>query len=1080
MSKSKKGKNKSPDMDTTEAITNPSWGLSLPTIGFGLTKSKGTGTSKSTGKGKPEISITPTLSGSLTIPLMDTTEATAKPSKSFLGLGSSGGLSTGTLGTGFGFFGPKGDKGPEGDKGKKSDKKPSSSWSGFFGPKGDKGSEGEKGDKGHEGDKKPSSSWSGFFGPKGDKGKSKSKGTTSGPLSEVASIGDTSPGAPLTSTASTDPIQFTDESFVDRCIIFLFKNPSGLSFAKAFNSNIIIFIVVLLIIISIILIALQKYSGLLDFLIVAYILFACYYLYNQDLTTFTTLSVIMLIIIIIIISVFSNELTKFVTPLFIFSSFMFLIAFPLFILWGMALYKYGYRLIKNSTFITVSNILFTIEIISILIILFMYKQFSYFLLLLSTFVSIAFVLMNDFSVYSFLIIFLIIMLILILAKCDLSLKTLYTKTDQKIVNDVFIILFFVILIVLIIVFLSFKSFNELKTSTKEDNFASAGKLFNQIFNVFYIIFYTICLITFFTLMPSDIVNTYSKVILPITILLGAGAFYKSYQSYNKNDEFNIKYDRIKTIILLFCLITNYIIFYNIDPGGYIDQYFGSVSLIAVIIAVFAFLYLIIIFTLSNETETGKKSTNLLSGFNKTSSIGGLLFLLFIIAITITITYYPNGFFSDSNKTTIAGPSIIIILLICIFWSIMLIHNLFSDKTNTSSATKTVTKLSLFQKSLMVLFAIVIGVLSIVWIVYNLQNLSSSSGIFSFILNIIIMLIVVNLIYKTIYVKIPDQKISEKKNAFFSLIINTIFYIPCLVGDLFEGGSNMLFSVGKLGTSNAKTSELTKVTPGSVMMLIGAILLIIGYFAFPVIINKVNLQGGRLLVDNPVYTNTPYLLGTYEELNGSTNYDYQYAISFWFFLDSTQQTGGTAYASLLNFGNKPNVLYREDNNTLLITMEDAESKTNKNPNSINDYDSDNKRILYKNKNTLLQKWNNIIINYSGGIMDIFLNNELVKSNVGVVPYYTIDNLTIGQDDGIKGGICNVVYYTHPLNKTNMYFLYNMVKDKNPPVLNQSNETILKQDWKIASTAVTSVSTPAINQTSTSISNTDTNISNEIKT
>jgi hypothetical protein len=168
---------------------------------------------------------------------------------------------------------------------------------------------------------------------------------------------------------------------------------------------------------------------------------------------------------------------------------MFLIAFPLLILWGMALYKYGYRLIKNSSFITVSNILFTIEIISILIILFMYKQFSYFLLLLSIFVSIAFVLMNDFSVYSFLIIFLIIMLIVILAKCDLSLKTLYTETDQKIVNDVFIILFFVILIILIIVFLSFKSFNELKTSTKEDNFASAGKLFNQIFNVFYIIFH---------------------------------------------------------------------------------------------------------------------------------------------------------------------------------------------------------------------------------------------------------------------------------------------------------------------------------------------------------------------------------------------------------------------------------------------------------------------------------------------------------------------------------------------------------------------------------------------------------------
>jgi hypothetical protein len=58
--------------------------------------------------------------------------------------------------------------------------------------------------------------------------------------------------------------------------------------------------------------------------------------------------------------------------------------------------------------------------------------------------------------------------------------------------------------------------------------------------------------------------------------------------------------------------------------------------------------------------------------------------------------------------------------------------------------------------------------------------------------------------------------------------------------------------------------------------------------------------------------------------------------------------------------------------------------------------------------------------------------------------TYDNLTIGEDKGIKGGICNVIYFKKALNSSNIYYLYNMVKDRSPPVLNDSNTTILKED------------------------------------
>jgi hypothetical protein len=69
--------------------------------------------------------------------------------------------------------------------------------------------------------------------------------------------------------------------------------------------------------------------------------------------------------------------------------------------------------------------------------------------------------------------------------------------------------------------------------------------------------------------------------------------------------------------------------------------------------------------------------------------------------------------------------------------------------------------------------------------------------------------------------------------------------------------------------------------------------------------------------------------------------------------------------------------------------------------------------------------------------------------------TYDNLTIGEDNGIKGGICNVIYFKSALNSSNIYYLYNMVKDRSPPVLNESNTTITKQNLSTVNSSVKTV-------------------------
>ena len=114
------------------------------------------------------------------------------------------------------------------------------------------------------------------------------------------------------------------------------------------------------------------------------------------------------------------------------------------------------------------------------------------------------------------------------------------------------------------------------------------------------------------------------------------------------------------------------------------------------------------------------------------------------------------------------------------------------------------------------------------------------------------------------------------------------------------------------------------------------------------------------------------------------------------------------------------------------------------NKLIEFDEHGNRILFKKTNMLLQKWDNIILNYNGGILDIFFNGELVKSDIGVVHYYTLDSLTVGKNDGYEGGICSVVYYNKTLSRNNIHYIYTMLRDKQIPKTKEENTTIIKYD------------------------------------
>ena len=156
--------------------------------------------------------------------------------------------------------------------------------------------------------------------------------------------------------------------------------------------------------------------------------------------------------------------------------------------------------------------------------------------------------------------------------------------------------------------------------------------------------------------------------------------------------------------------------------------------------------------------------------------------------------------------------------------------------------------------------------------------------------------------------------------------------------------------------------------------------------------------------------------------------YKYAISGWFYLNPQPPNTNPAYnkyTNIIKYGNKVRLEYNGKKNSLRVMAEVASSNKN-------NTQKNKSIVVYESKHdTIYQKWNNIVINYKEGYIDVFLNGVLVGSYSGVAPYMRLDEITTGSDNGIYGGICNVTYYNDVLNEKNIVMSYKTLRIKEMP-------------------------------------------------
>ena len=266
------------------------------------------------------------------------------------------------------------------------------------------------------------------------------------------------------------------------------------------------------------------------------------------------------------------------------------------------------------------------------------------------------------------------------------------------------------------------------------------------------------------------------------------------------------------------------------------------------------------------------------------------------------------------------------------------------------------------------------------------------------------------------------------------ILNFILYIPCLVDDFME------YMKGQF----ARTSNITYILLGIEALLITGYMVLPSLLSSPLkgsafpIMNEANFLDKRngfgnkqidFTIIKDVYghdINNPDIDTDLVKKKAFDSGKNSFTLSMWVYLN--QQDASISDACISNSDGLEFFKYGSSHTSIRYGgVENGKNKLK--------IKSGSSSIFKVNIES--QKWNNILLNYNGNTVDIFINGDLVKTNTVNDGIYINDTdvLTYGNDDyDLDGAICNIKYYKKPLTKYQIVNIYNVLNEQNPPINN----------------------------------------------
>lgn len=404
-------------------------------------------------------------------------------------------------------------------------------------------------------------------------------------------------------------------------------------------------------------------------------------------------------------------------------------------------------------------------------------------------------------------------------------------------------------------------------------------------------------------------------------------------------------------------------------------------------------------------ENGAETRRILIKYTITS-------VVFLIAITILFSIFSN---TGSSEYNIQKYFFIYAIPILLTFGIVMSLN----RSNT--ATK------LFLKLLGVVSLIIFGI----YVYATSTNSLTIDALSNYAIKTLIILVGLAIFYKWLI------EYMSKLQGWWGFFAQLIFYIPCVLYDVWE-----------------YLLEQVNLTPYSIYLFIAFEFILIFIYAFlPDITEKVTgqdesilLQDNVVLLDRiKVLTNSdPLKINREDHHDENGNYRTNYCISFWTYINIHPHThpGYNSEKEILTYGFKDNngvehvkpmVRYYGGGggDDQLIERNKLIFYFSRYP-PVKQYATD--EHTFYDVTIEPQKWNQVVMNYNRNKVEIYINGHLertFKMNKNMPVYNDLDQISVGDDNGVDGGICNIRYYKHPLSPEQIALTYNtMILSKLP--------------------------------------------------